>query len=110
MKYKKPPNKVRIGHLNYKLLKEDNLQNKQGTPLYGRCSQSDTTISISTSIQSKELEAEVILHECLHAMMFNHAQHGLSDQQEESVVNHLGMQLLSFIKDNPKLMEFIINA
>lgn len=58
---------------------------------------------------SAERKREVMLHECIHAVLYEwNIETG--ELPEEPLVQSLGNALLSFIRDNPHLIEFCQEA
>jgi hypothetical protein len=100
------PKKIKVGHVTYKVGFVKDLKGSCNEKLYGTMNHESAVIKIAHGM-NKDLEQEVVIHEVLHAAMRNHPHNFLSSDQEESIVNHLGMQLMSVFKDNPKLMEYL---
>lgn len=101
------PKKIKVGHVTYRTDVVAGLKGSCNEKLYGTMNHEKAVISIALGM-NKDLEQEVVIHEILHAAMRNHPHNFLNIDQEESIVNHLGMQLMSVFKDNPKLMEYLL--
>jgi len=117
------PKKVKIGYLTYSIVqhekfilpeeledetepteKSNDLQlEKMG--LLGNCSLLDSTINIYKH-QVKEELANTVLHEILHAICWAQAMQ-LSNNIEEKVVLNFANGLCTFIRDNPKFVDWL---
>lgn len=57
----------------------------------------------------EDMEAVVLLHETLHAIMAqNGLAHDLGDDAEEKVADRLSFALVKVLRDNPVLVEFLL--
>lgn len=93
------PRSVKIGHCNYKIKmvpKKD-----LGKDELGEVDDSQNTIKV-LSRMARSRKVEVLLHECIHAMLSGH-----DFKDEENIVVILGKGLSQFLADNPF---FIVEA
>lgn len=104
------PRSVRIGPFSYKIrwstraLKA--LEPEHG-PLYGFCDTDKQVIYCAKSgVLHRDQSVDTLLHEILHAAL-HVGRVTLSEKREEQVVLALAPTLLSIIRDNPHLIEFL---
>lgn len=93
--------KLKIGPFVYTIVREEEVGEENGSPIWGQCTNRTSTIRILSSlpeIQRKHTE----LHEILHALFFLG---GLEPVEEEKIVNTLAPLLMLFMQDNPKYVE-----
>lgn len=103
----KLPQKVKIGPTTYTLSFMSKDQADAG--VYGRTDPKADTIVINPSLCLGEQQTTV-LHEVLHAIFLtSNLTHvlDLDEKKEEQVIRMLEPFLLSLIRDNPKLMEYL---
>ena len=115
------PKKVKISYLTYSIVQhekfiqpeEDGTNNEAESDqlqlekmgLLGNCSLLDSTINIYKH-QVKEELVNTVLHEILHAICWAQAMQ-LSNTVEEKVVLNFANGLCAFIRDNPKLVDWM---
>lgn len=97
--------KLTIGHLKYNVKFIDELEAERDG-VYGDCNRFKQLIRIKKNMP-KDRFKEVLLHECLHAMFDTENIYHSND--EECVVNGLGMGLTKLFRDN-KIMRDIYGA
>lgn len=99
------PTKVKIAHLTYNIRLVKDLKDEEGHTLYGEHSPFNLTMSLNAAIQNKsERCKEVLLHECLHAIMDLYHK---GPVDEESVVDAMGVGIINLLVDNPKLGKYL---
>lgn len=101
----KLPASVRVGALDY-AIKPWSQKAADNTRAYGMCDRATLVILIQEDLTPQK-QAEVLLHEILHACYDNAGLNMEPTLEEERVVNGMGYQLLQVIRDNPKLMVFL---
>lgn len=100
------PSKVRVGAHVYSLRFDDELHRHN---LTGLCSTEPLWISIAPNTMAPTSEKETVLHELMHAAwnQTSLAKKVSSDDQEEAVWA-LAPLLLSVLRDNPKLVSYLV--
>lgn len=93
------PRTVKIGAHNYKI---KSVPPSKIEGLWGEIDKEKTTIEIAKGM-SVSRKIEVILHECVHAMLSDR----VDDETEEEIAGILGEILAQFLGDNPY---FVIEA
>ncbi len=82
-------------------------------PAYGVYDERDQTISIDAHLPF-ERQRETLLHECLHAMLSVGQLDSLLTQEsvglDEHVVGALAPILLSFLRDNPRAVAYLMEV
>lgn len=74
---------------------------------WGAMDSTSATIAIREDLP-EDMEAVVLLHEVLHAVMSqNGLAHDLGPEGEEKVADRLAFSLLATLRDNPVLVEFL---
>lgn len=111
MKLTKFPRKLKIWGHEYRVLKQKDPKTFDGnnsTSVLGWCSNNEQAIAIKTSMPASR-EAEVLLHEVLHAVAYNTGlfwtypnKHDL----EEHVVDTIANGIILVLKDNPTLIDY----
>ncbi len=101
----KLPKTIKIGSHVHKVTVVKNLRSKAGEEALGLYSYDDQRISIEESITPSR-QAEVLLHEILHALYayFDISKEG---DKEETVVSRLAEGLATVFKDNPALIKYL---
>lgn len=74
----------------------------------GICSQRFQTIAIEPLPEAANMEREIMLHEVLHACL-NSTSLQMTYKQEELFVQILSPRLLSTLRDNPRLVEYLLS-
>jgi len=109
--YMDKPTKVKIGWKDVKIKYVDPSFLKNNVDCYGQYISRTGTIEIQNEIKGVDL-ANTVLHEILHALVYNSSLNSdggaLTDpKDEEQVVNSLCNQLMTVIRDNPWLLDFL---
>lgn len=74
---------------------------------WGACDTTTAVIAIREDLPT-DMEAVVLLHETLHAVMAqNGLAHDLGEDAEEWVADRLSFALVKLLRDNPVLVKFI---
>ena len=98
---------IKIGHKTYKVSASKDADKMLGElDRYGDVSYFDQTIRVHTS-QSKENLVNTLLHECLHAMMYDY---GIEEYNNEQLIHSLTNCLLCFMQDNKELAKKLIEG
>ncbi len=87
---------VEIGSFVYQLMMQENVVSR-GDALYGQHDPEGIIMRVD-STQPLQRQVASTLHEALHAMS-----HQARNELEEAQVQVLAMQLMGFMRDNPKL-------
>lgn len=107
-KQDKPVNSVKVGHVSYKVeyTKEINSTDAHGNPNKpsGQVSFNRCIIQVATGINKEAMLPSVVFHEALHAVLFQSGHHEVS----EGVVLALEYGLTALLRDNPKLVEWLL--
>lgn len=94
------PSKVKIGGSTYDLVYTKDLENEEGTKLWGQISENKGAITLESSIKGKpEQHANTFLHECLHGILIDRG----IDHEEKLIVNFTN-GLIALFKNNPKIL------
>lgn len=117
------PRTIRIGHLTYTLVQDDNLVRESavraGADLAGCSSQVRQTIAIAAQHEGKpvgeQYQRETVLHEILHCCLAvtgtspdDDGKAGLADV-EERAVNAMAGPLLAVLTDHPELVAWLVD-
>lgn len=94
------PKSVKIGAHTFRL-KPAETEVKMGRSHWGTVDFTTGVISIVAGIPASR-QAEVILHETLHVLLF-----GRNVKCEENLVSLLSEGLLAFLQDNPQLVKHL---
>lgn len=110
----KLPKTIKIGHKSYSLNRPKGvLYSAKGEEAWGLNRAAEQAIDVSSKLPCKSLEAEVVLHECLHGL-FDHFElqqlESMTDTREEFLVSTLSRGLVMVFHDNPKLMSYLVEA
>jgi Zn-dependent peptidase ImmA (M78 family) len=98
------PRKIRIGPTTVKV-KVKRLEN-----LYAQYDYESNEIDIDSKLSQGEKRA-ALLHELLHALLRVYGVQtvvGLTTQQEEKLILAIEAPLLALLRDNPKVMEYLL--
>ncbi|EAC9146022.1 hypothetical protein [Listeria monocytogenes] len=87
------PKQVKIGAVNYIVQEKQVVDNDNSN--WGACVFHDNHIEISTGL-SEERKEQTLVHEILHAIFYESG----FEEQDEDVVNRVGITLHQFLKDN----------
>lgn len=108
-KHDLPPT-VTVGHKDYTLERVKEPLVSSGALAWGEHSSAQSTIKICESAPAGSTEAEIVLHEVLHAL-FDHF--NLTDSlklrtaDEEQLVDTLARGVIMVLKQNPSLITYI---
>jgi hypothetical protein len=100
------PESIKVGGLRFKVETVKDLKSGD-KPCFGIMAWDDQKICLDTSIPSKEMVVNILLHEILHALW---AYYNLPGKDEEKSVFLLANGLSALWKDNPELMDYIVKA
>lgn len=80
--------------------------------LYGRIDFRHQKIAVHPD-QGQDMRADSIVHECLHALI--HANGGFepekyTEEEEERIVSMLSPLFVQFIRNNPALIQFVVDT
>jgi|SRR6185436_738267 hypothetical protein len=106
------PKKVKVGHARYTVRYEENLATIAGAN--GTCGEDTQTILIDP-LMGPDMERDTVLHEVLHAVFhlsdaraaLPKDDNGDAKEAEEKVIRPLASSLLSLLRDNPKLVDYL---
>ena len=98
--------KVRMGHLDFKILEMDKVPANES---YGLFLGEQQEIHLSKGM-TRQRHAEVLLHELLHGIVAMQGLGHLLKDLEEPVVAQFSVGLATLIRDNPKLFSGIVTA
>lgn len=98
------PKSIRIGAHDYQIEELEEVPNQDGEELLGCLLPGALLIIIESGLPNSR-KAEVLIHECLHAMLS-----GTNQENEELMVGVLGEALCSFFKHNPTLVRTLLTA
>jgi len=109
------PKKVKVGHARYSMRHEKNLAAVAGAN--GSCGE-DTQDILIDPMMGPDMERDTVLHEVLHAV-FHLADiranlpkddNGDAKDAEEKIIRPLASRLLELLRDNPKLVAYLLEA
>ena len=98
------PEKIKVGYRNYKL-EEWKQTVASANEAHGQFFSKEGIIGYASDEKGVS-HANTLLHECLHAIIYQWNME-LDDKVEEQVVNGLANGLTTIFVDNPKLMDFL---
>ena len=101
------PDKIKIGYRNYAIEKNDRVWNKQ-TDSYGQFLSKEGIICLSSEEDSIS-QANTLIHEILHGIVYQWGLESQLDDKEEQIVNTMANGITTVIRDNPWLLSFIKN-
>ncbi len=108
LKEPKLPNKITVGGHDITVTWGKDLKAHDGEAAWGLYGKSDNTIEIADDLKTKQSQVvEVLLHELLHAMIFEGNLQTYLKSKEEHVVDVLAKQMTIMFKQNPDLLKFI---
>lgn len=99
------PTTIRVGAMDY-TVKPWDPRAAHNTGALGMCDRCSNTILLMTGMVPQK-EAEVLLHEVVHAAYDGSGLNTNHERSEEQIVNVLGYMWLQLIRDNPALMEYL---
>jgi Zn-dependent peptidase ImmA (M78 family) len=85
----------KIGGCTYKIKMQKDLVRNMN--LFGMCNTADNTITVDSNVSIDRLE-QTIVHELLHALLTESGY--VPDEQEEELVERLGITLHQFLREN----------
>ena len=97
------PDKIKIGYRDYKL-EEWKQTVATANEAHGQFFSKEGIIGYTTDEKGVS-HANTLIHECLHAIIYQWNM-DLEEKVEESVVNGLANGLTTIFVDNPKLMDY----
>jgi hypothetical protein len=103
----KIPKVVRISPHDYYLTEQEQLL--KSVELVGQCDNEAGIIRYRSDDMSPGQLRETIVHECLHACVFNAGLKFPSSDDEENFVNKLAPRLYGLMVENPKLIEWVLS-
>ena len=98
------PEKIKIGYREYKL-EEWKQTVATANEAHGQFFAKEGIIGYTTDEKGVS-HANTLIHECLHAIIYQWNME-LEEKVEESVVNGLANGLTTIFVDNPKLMDYL---
>lgn len=103
----KLPNRVVIGPLAYRITRDPKFMTslRDSPALLGEANHVGATISLARDATGNL--STLLMHEILHAIWFCVGIPARSDLSEEDFVGLLAAPLVSFIQDNPQVIDFI---
>lgn len=102
----KCPSKIKIGPRTYDIKYVEDLRSEDDKQIHGQCHPDELTISLHTG-QKKNTEQDSVMHEVLHGI-FNLIHLHMPDL-EENIVCRMSPVLLGVIKENPKLVRYLVS-
>ena len=103
---KKITRQIKIGPYMFEVKHVPDLRDEDGKKLYGRHDGTYKVIEIS-SRQCEDMKRETVIHECLHAII---DVTGLDVKGlEESYVTAMSPVIMSWMRDNKKMVKWILN-
>lgn len=98
------PELVRVGSTFYRVVAKDTPVVVNGIQCYGYCDYNEHLIVLDTTIQDEQTMEQTFCHELVHAMLFERkislGEWGLTNKQEEYLVDGLGISLHQILLDN----------
>ncbi len=98
----KPPHKVRVGLLTYKVEYKKGLVDEDNDFLYGYFGPSEQIIQVNTDT-TEEKQPVILMHECLHAIGEQLGDADLSEAHTQI----WSYALVEFIRRNPEFIAYI---
>lgn len=105
-----PPKRVRIGHATFDVKTDPSTQlDLADRNLAGESDGNRLTLKVNTAYPPGTV-AETLLHEVLHMCLFVTGTDSLiEDDVEERVIRPMAMALFGVLRDNPKLVTYLLN-
>ena len=88
--------KVKVGGLEYEIKLKDRILSDDNQDCYGMCIAKDCVIELLNNVP-KQRQDQTLVHEIMHAV-FEEA--GITDDNEEDIVNRLSLVWYQVLKDN----------
>jgi len=98
-------NKIKIGYRTYDIEVNDRVWNKQ-TESYGQFLSKEGIICMSSE-EDNISQANTLLHEILHGIVYQWGLDSELDDKEERIVNTITNGLTTVFVDNPWILSFI---
>lgn len=95
------PDSIRIGSIDYEVVKSPQALLYGGQQCYGLCDFENSQIMIDMEMTSKQRLEQTFLHEICHAMLYSRSLKEATN--DENLVDELAWALHQLIKDNPQL-------
>ena len=104
------PAVVRVGPLDWLVVYDattlTSARRQTGEETLGFCCKAELTITLDPKLPDQQVAA-TLLHEVLHACVFAAGIEFKDEDEEERVVNQLGLVLFGVIRDNPELLRYL---
>lgn len=100
----KLPDKIKITQYSFNVYRVD-----KNDEYLGETQADNLSIKVTEGIDDK-LQAMVLLHEVLHAMVYCYGIKFDTQEQEEYYINAFGLALFDVLRDNQSLLLAIYNA
>jgi hypothetical protein len=104
------PKKVSVGHVRYTVRIEKGLASIAGAS--GTCGEDMQLILIDDQL-GPDQERETVLHELMHAIVHatghRKALEEVDKNFEELLVYSMSVRLIELLRDNPKLVEYLVS-
>lgn len=106
---RRPPTKVRIGPINFKIKVKKKLPPLAGAEEVDTCGQHHSAASIIylKDGMSVDFTGETLFHEIIHGVIAQ-GPHSLTYEEEESLVMLVSAPLLDTLKRNPEVCRYIL--
>lgn len=107
----KMPDKVKVHTYTYTIKEEAEPKGLDGSPAFGYCEYRNQIIVIDKELPRERKQA-ILMHELLHAVMdaINFDIKGTPPiDVEETIVVDMAPMLVNLLKDNPKLVKYILS-
>lgn len=103
---RKPPKTVLIGHAYYEIKFDKNISADAGAlGLTG----TETQRILLDPQMGPDVERETVLHEAMHGIWYQTLlDRQYRDKQEEDIIYTLAPRILELLKDNPELVEYLL--
>lgn len=105
----RPPRSFRILGQRYRVDNPKTFKDPEdGESLLGHIDHDYGLVTVSGT-QSPDQMAETFLHEVLHALLdkVGHGSNQMGAEEHEAMVNRLAPVLLLFLRDNPRVIEYL---
>lgn len=98
------PDKIKITDYDFNVYRVE-----RNDEYLGETQADNLTIKVTEGIDDK-IQAMVLLHEVLHAVAYCYGIKFDSAEQEEYIVNGFGLAMFHVLRNNPQLLNCIMNA
>lgn len=96
------PDKVRIGSMDYKVERTDDVILVDHKECYGNIDFNKKVIRIQSNVQDSQGEKETLLHEILHGIVYER-NFSYDKNDDETITEELARGLHQVIRDNPNI-------